>query len=334
MGDNMKKYFGYLIMIGIFLFCIIYASIPKSKEYHKNLFYMDTYITITFLESEPKKASRIMEEIENIYQEYHQLTDRYHPYEGIINLYTIYHNVDASETLTLSPKLYTLLKYGEAWYEKSNHLLDITMGNVIDIWKNYRERKNGVPTIEELQKALESKTELVLLPDYKIKNNHPNLDLGALAKGYVTNIVSDYLKENHVTSFIINAGGNVFVGEKKRGTYKIGIENPDQSGSIFKTVLGNNISVVTSGGYERNYEYNGKQYHHIIHPVTLFPTDYMKSVTVITKDSALGDALSTILFLMDVEEGMEYIKTYKEVEAIWYLNDGTIKKTEGVTQYE
>ena len=94
------------------------------------------------------------------------------------------------------------------------------------------------------------------------------------------------------------------------------------------------MSVVTSGGYARYYEYNGKRYHHIINPKTQFPPEYSKSVTVITEDSSLGDILSTILFLMPIEEGQEFISEFENVDVIWYTNENKIVTTKGIKKYE
>ena len=82
------------------------------------------------------------------------------------------------------------------------------------------------------------------------------------------------------------------------------------------------------------YEYEGKKYHHIIDPSTNFPSEYMKSVTIVADDSALADFLSTTLFLMTVEEGQEFIKNYPEVDVIWYTLDDQVISTEGIKQYE
>ena len=97
---------------------------------------------------------------------------------------------------------------------------------------------------------------------------------------------------------------------------------------MFYVVKDENISVVTSGGYERFYLYEGVLYHHIIDPKTKYPANYMKSVTVIANDSTLCDLLSTTLFLMSVEDGIEFIKEY-EVDVIWYTNNNEIIKSEG-----
>ncbi|NLL44575.1 MAG: FAD:protein FMN transferase [Mollicutes bacterium] len=334
----MQKYKGYflLLIITILLIIMIITSDKQLNEYSHNLFYMDTYINVKVYSNNKIKAKKVLNEVEKIYEKYHQLTDRYHAYDNIKNIYYINNNTDNIETITIEKELYDIIKYGIDFYEKSNGLLNINIGNVIDVWKKYRESKNGVPTYEELKSSGSiNVSDIVLLDNNQILNNHPNIDLGAIAKGYVTQIVGNYLKEQGFNKFLIYAGGNVLVGDHyKNDVYKIGIENPTKSGDIYKIVKSNNMAVVTSGGYERFYEYEGNIYHHIIDPNTLMPPNYMKSVTVITNDSALGDALSTTLFLMSIEEGKEYIKQFNNVEAIWYTNDNTIIKSDGFDKYE
>ena len=207
------------------------------------------------------------------------------------------------------------------------------MGNVIDIWKSYIESEEGIPEESELEEAKDKYIEIVL-KDGKIKNNHPNIDLGAISKGYTTKEVGKYLKSVGINKYLINAGGNVLVGDNyKDNKYKIGIEDPDDKNDIITIVTGNNIAVVTSGGYERFYEYDGKRYSHIIDPNTLYPSEYMKSVTIISKDSAQADILSTTLFLMDIEDGQEYINNLDNVEAIWYTNDNELVYSKGAKKY-
>lgn len=324
-----------IVCILLSLSIIFYIYINKEKEYSKNLFYMDTYIYIKIYEKDKNKANKVLNEIEQIYKEYHQLSDRYNKYDNIKNLYYIHNNTEENEYIKIDSRLYNMIQYGISWYDKSDGLIDISMGNVIDVWKKYRENKNGIPTTEELNTANDNKKDIILKDNNLILNNHANIDLGAISKGYVTNIVKEYLEKNKVNKYLINAGGTVVVGNNyKKTLYKIGLEDPNNNGDVYKIIKGNNISVVTSGGYERFYEYNGKKYHHIIHPKSLTSPQNMKSVSVICQDSSLGDILSTMLFLMSVEDGKEYIKTLDKVEAIWYTNDNKIITSDGVYKYE
>ena len=325
----MRKYLKYIIgIILIILSIIIYICCNnQNKIYSKNLFYMDTYINIKINSNNKEKVEEAFLEAEKLFETYHNLTDRYNSES---NLYLFNHT---NGKVNVDSRLYDLINYAYSWYFKSNGLFNINMGNVIDIWKQYRDSGNGIPTKDKLDVNIDINN-IKLLDNNTILNNGANIDLGGVTKGYVTKLVGEKFEKLGITDYIINAGGNVLVGNKKSGEYKIGIESPLKDGSIYQIVKGNNISVVTSGSYERFYEYEGKLYHHIINPNTLYPSDYMKSVTIISEDSALADILSTTLFLMPIEAGIEYLKDFDNVEAIWYSNENEIIKSEGFSKYE
>ncbi|MBR1376816.1 MAG: FAD:protein FMN transferase [Bacilli bacterium] len=332
-------------IIGILILIIISLLIYKNnevQEYSKTFFYMDTYISVKVYVPNEKKANDAFEEIDRIYRDYHNLTNKYE--ETDYGLYEL----NKEGNTTIDYRLYEMIKYGYSWYEKSDGLLNIAIGNVTDIWKKYREDETGVPTLSELNKVNIDINNVLIneinskdkVSDGVILSDGVTIDLGAISKGYTTQIVGDYLKSIGIKKYIINAGGNVLVGDYYKGNskYKIGIQNPysdtnPNAPSIFKVIRGNNIAVVTSGGYNRNYVYEGNIYGHIIDPNTRYPADNMASVTVISKSSKDADALSTILYLMDVDTGMEFVKDY-DVEVIWYLKDGTIKTTDGISKYE
>lgn len=301
-----------------------------AKVNSHNYFYMDTYINVKIYEN---VKPEIFKEIDNIYRTYHELADRYNNYDGIQNVYFIRYNNDSSETLKLDPELCKIIHLGENYREKSGNKFNINMALILDVWKDFRENGEGVPTLEELKLAKERTPKLTFTSECEILNNKPALDLGAIAKGYATEQVGAYLKKQNINKFLINAGGNILAGETSKEYYKIGLETPDATKSIYKVLKIKNKSVVTSGGYERFYEYDGVPYHHIVDYATLYPTNNFKSVTVIADNSAQADALSTTLFLLDLESGKELAKK-EQVEAIWYLNDGKIIETSGVKAYE
>lgn len=320
----------YKLLIGILCIAVLFVTgcDKEYKEYSKTYFYMDTYINVKINSENEEKASKVLDEIDAIFNEYHNLTNKYEDYEK--GLYRL--NMNGSGEI--DSKLYDIIEYGYNFYPESNKLLNIGIGNVTDIWKKYREEGNGVPSLEELKSVNIDYNNIKLDNESVTLKNGVTIDLGSLAKGYATDIVGDYLKSEGITDYIINAGGNVLVGKKySKDKYKIGIEDPTGEVSIYKIIKAENVAVVTSGGYRRSYTYNGVNYNHIIDPNTLYPANNMLSVTVITKESKEADILSTTLFLMSYEDGLEYIKDY-DVEVIWYLNDGTIKTTDGISKYE
>ena len=136
---------------------------------------------------------------------------------------------------------------------------------------------------------------------------------------------------------LFSVGGNVCaIGGHPDGTpWRIGIQNPDVDSdqAYLQKVSVQDVSVVTSGNYQRYYEVDGKRYCHIINPKTLLPADTFSSVTVITPDSGIADALSTTLFNMSLEEGMQFVKEQDQVEAMWVSEDGTIAYSDGFEAY-
>ena len=323
------------LLVVFLIIIIVFDKKNKEVEYQYHMFYMDTYIYLKIYSNNNETANKIADDVKKIFEHYNDLANKYEEIDGINNLYYINYNNSKEEYISIDEDLYKLIEYGITAYNKTNGLVDISMGNVLDIWKSYRDSGYSVPTLEELQKANTNSINDIILDNNKIKNNHPNIDLGAVAKGYTVEQVKEYFKQNKIEKYILNAGGNVIVGDKiANEKYSIGIEDPDNDQTVIKVIYGNNIAVVTSGGYQRFYEWQGKKYSHIIDPNTLYPTNYMKSVTVILSDSALGDVLSTMLFLMPVEDGVNYINSLDGVEAIWYTNDNQIITSNGIKKYE
>ena len=325
----MKKYIKYLVFVGIiltFLFIYLIDSI-RYKDYNKNIFYMDTYINVKISTNlSKKKVEKILNNVDSIYKKYHNLTN---PYDVDSDLYYINNNDSKDDILTINKDLYYIINLGLTWNNKSDGKFNINIGSIIKLWKEYRENNNGIPAEDELIKIKNSINDIILLSDYKIKNTHPSIDLGAIAKGYATEQVGKYLKENK-----IDTGGNVLVGTKKDGKYKVGIQSPLENENIFKIINVNDYAVVTSGGYERFYEYNNVKYHHIIDPDTLYPANNMLSATVIAKSSTLADILSTTIFLMDPDKAINLIDSLEDIECIIYTNDYKILTSKGFSKYE
>ena len=145
-----------------------------------------------------------------------------------------------------------------------------------------------------------------------LAKENQKIDLGGIAKGYIADKVIEFYKESNVTSAIINIGGNIKVLGKtdKNKSWDIGIYKPKKhSKDIICSILVEDLSVVTSGGYERAFMYNGDLYHHILNPCTGYPakTD-LKSITIVSEDSIKGDAFSTPLFIMGKYKACEFMK--------------------------
>ena len=279
--------------------------------------------------------------------EYHKLFDIYYEYSGISNIRTINKNAGKSP-VEVDEKLIDFLLYCKDVYVLTGGKTNIAMGSVLKLWHDCREDadddpKNArTPDIAALKEASkhcdinnlvidkENRTVYISDPDMR-------LDVGAIGKGYATERAAEMLIGRGVTSYVLNIGGNIrAIGEKVTGDgWLTGITNPDKSSeeSFIRRVVIKNISLVTSGDYERYYYVDGVKYHHVIDPVTLYPTTYFASVSIFTADSGLADALSTALFCMSYEDGLSLINSIGNVDAMWVYHNGEVKMTSGITLY-
>ena len=163
------------------------------------------------------------------------------------------------------------------------------------------------------------------------------IDLGAIAKGYIADRIKDYLTEQGVKSAIINLGGNVVcVGEKTDGKpFKIGLQKPfaDRTETVAALDI-NDLSVVSSGVYERHFIQDGVNYHHILDPHTGYPYENgLTQVTIISKLSVDGDGLSTSCFALGLENGMKLADSLDGVYAVFITEDGELHYSEGAQEF-
>ena len=327
----MKKKIAIIILILILLtLTLTLVNISTYKAYHKNYFYMDTYIDIKLNTTKNRKEmNKIFEDIDYLYKSYHELTDRYNSYNNVINIYYLNEKLPDNEEVEIDPRLSDIINLGIEYYDKTNGLLNIAAGNLTEVWKEFINTCEKLPSNEELNKNINIKDINLENNIYK-KQNNIKLDLGAIAKGYTTELVGKYLEDNNIHSYIINAGGNVKVGKAyKKEYYKVGIADPSNPSDIFIKLNINNKSVVTSGDYQRYCTMDNINYNHIINPNTKYPSNYMHSVSVVSSSSSLADIYSTYLFLLPVEEGQLIVDNTEDIEAIWYIDENNIVKSRG-----
>lgn len=339
----MKKIISLLIILCLlFGFCGCKANPQKFTDYSFD--YFDTVTTIVGFEQSEKDFKQNCAQIKTWLSEYHKLYDIYTLYDGVNNLCRI--NMSKGEAVTVEPEITQLLEFSKELYETTNGKLNIAMGSVLSIWHDYREyglknpEKASIPDQQLLEKAnehtdiskiiIDKQKSTVKLDDFEMK-----LDVGGIAKGYAAEQIAKKMEDVGISGYILNIGGNVkIVGNRTDGEkWTVGIENPNTQDSenpyIEQLKLDNNMSLVTSGSYQRFYTVGDVSYHHIINPDTLYPAKNFKSVSVLCQDSGLADALSTALFCMTYEDGKKLIETTDNVYVMWVLENGEKLYSEG-----
>ncbi len=319
------------IMLSVIVLLSVSACRSKTKKYTDYSFdYFDTVTTIVGYEKNEENFKKNCEQIKSLLSEYHKLYDIYNSYEGINNLCT----VNLHKEVFVDSKIIDLLKFSKEMYQKTNGKLNIAMGSVLKIWHDYREEGKNLPSEDILKNANEHTD----IENLRINGNtvfladsEMFLDVGAVAKGYTAQKISLWMRENGLDGYVLNIGGNVCaIGSKQGKKWEVGIENPDDTTNFAEILhLDGQMSLVTSGSYQRFYTVDGKNYHHIIDPKTLMPANYFKSVSVLCDDSALADALSTALFCMSYEDGISLLKNFKNINVLWITNDSQKLFTEG-----
>lgn len=328
-NKSLKKLLIVILLLVLVSLILLFIDKSSYKDYTRSYFYFDTYINVKVntVKTE-KEMNDIFNDIDYLYDSYHKLTDAFDSYDGIVNVYYLNNNLNNNENIEIDTRLANIIKTGIDFYDITDGLFNVAAGNLTIKWKEFIDSCDKLPNMEELN-VNTNINDIKLDGNNYSKSNDIKLDLGGIAKGYVTELVGRYLEENDIYSYIINAGGNVMVGKAyNKDTFLVGITNPDNKDDMFTKVKVNNLSIVTSGSYQRYCTLDGINYNHIINPITKYPSNYMKSVTVVSKSSMMADIYSTYLFLLPVEDGLKIVNNTPDIEAIWYIDKDNIVRSD------
>lgn len=259
---------------------------------------------------------------------YHRLFDIYNEYEGIINLATL--NRTAGEgKMTVDPEICELLSFAKRMHGLTGGKVNVAMGSVLSLWHDARTEGTSLPDADALLAAAEhTDIENVVIDTaastVEILDRKTQIDVGAVAKGYASEKICEFIKSQGLSGYAIDIGGNLcVVGTKPDGSGVIsGILSP--SGAAVNPIPLANSALVTSGVYQRFYTVGGIDYHHIINPDTLMPDGRYWSLTVHTASGAVADALSTAFFNMSEDEIRAALPSFSGTEVTVIYPDGSI----------
>lgn len=328
----MRKLMRVLITILILTAALSGCNTKKNAPVKGSQFLLDTIIEITLYDEE-NLAKALLDQL---FQEIQNSENKYSRHIEGSEVSMV--NCNLGTPVAVSEDTLDLVQKSLYFSSLSNGLFDVSIGPLVDLWDISGE-KPRVPPQSEINAALDKIDYHKVKVDKEkgtilIPGSGMSLDVGAIAKGYITDNLVRILRDKGISSALLNLGGNLYLlGSKTDGTaWNVGIRNPyGLQGDYIGLVSVKDTSVVTSGIYERYFDENGKRYHHILNPKTGWPEENnLASVAIVCPSSATADGLSTTVFLLGLEKGMELIESQEDTEAILVTKDKKIYLSSGI----
>jgi thiamine biosynthesis lipoprotein len=308
-----------LIALILSFIMILALAACDARPLVKSDFLLDTFVTITIYGGN----SIILEESMALCRGYDDIFNRHNPKSELSRI-----NASGGEEVKISPEMAEVIAAALEICEISDGAYDITIAPVLDLW-DFKSGGAIIPPQDKIDETLKlvDYRNVILKGEAITLLGGASIDLGSIAKGFIADKIGEFLRWKGVKSAIINLGGDVLtVGGRPDGNpFHIGIQKPFSPGEMAETVMARDLTVISSGSYERYFELDGVLYHHIIDAKTGYPamTDLL-SVTVLSKSAALGDALSTYLFLLGFEGAKEEIEKFSGVSAVFIVTNGAV----------
>lgn len=330
------------ICIGILILTEGSRYFVQNQKCQKQLFAMDTYMEFTAYGKNSEKA------VDAAIEEVQKLDAMLSAENSKSEVYAL----NEQGNLQATDDLAELILRGKEIYQETDGLFDDTIYPVMKLW-GFPTGNYHVPTAAEVQKKLAlvdgNKVEIQTRDsdekgrDSKEKTKFVTLgadqqiDFGGIAKGYTGQKLAELFQEYGVSSALVSLGGNIqAIGTKPDGSsWKVGIRDPKGGQQDYIGVLFvENQAVVTSGGYERYFEEDGKTYIHIINPRTGYPADGdLLSVTIVSRDGTLADGMSTAFYIMGYEKACQFWRQHREeFNVILVTDDGKIHISENLKE--
>lgn len=236
----------------------------------------------------------------------------------------------------ITPDIARVVELALGISEETQGAFDISFKPLGKVW-NVKKRKVP-PAEEDIEKALALVDYRDVVLDKKnmtlfLKRKGMSIGLGGVAKGYAAGKAGDVLKKAGLKDFVVDAGGDLFFSGSKGGEpWTSGIKDPE-GGLFLKFRVKRECAVVTSGGYENFFIYEGRKYHHIIDTGTGYPAEGPESITVFAEDPASADAYATSFFVLGYEKSLEIVRNVKGAGFIMVDRDGSVLKSPGIEKY-
>lgn len=310
------------LLISACVFLLLFSSC-SGKQYVENELLLSTICTITTFDA---RAHEVSLEAFDLIAHYEKVFSRY---DEESELYGVNKNA-YDHPVVVSDELFDILASARDYTEATEGAFNYAIGPLVSLW-GIGTADARIPSDEEIASVLgmldwndiildESERSVSFLTEGM------EIDLGGIAKGWISRAVASFLEERGVEKAIVNLGGNVYVvGSKAAGEdWTIGLQDPSSDrGGYFTTVRVSDCAVVTSGAYERFIEdEDGKRYSHILSSATGRPVETdLSSVSIISPDAAKADAYATACFALGLEKAEELCRA-GNLEAVFLTSDG------------
>lgn len=326
-----KLSWAFLIILAFILTgCFKQDKLQKVK---KTDFAMGTIIQITVLDS-TEKAAR--DAIDLAMQEIDRVGNLFYKGNPESPIYKFNHR--QKDKITMPLEVLSLINRSLQISRATKGCFDMTIEPLLPYYKF-----NGDSSHPPVKKTIDSVKQYVNYKNIKVdlksrtitaRNKHIRLATGGNAKGYAVDCAIHILDSLRVCGALVNAGGDLRVLPREDGKkWTVGIQDPRQPNQTFNIIALDSGAVTTSGDYEQYFMYKGQRYHHIINPKTGHPAQASRSTTVIAPTAELADALTTGLFILGYEKGLEALNQFPTCEAFWIDSAGTHHKSPGFDRY-
>lgn len=308
------------LIIMLLLLPLLLTACAEAEPIERSLFAMDTYMTVRLWGDEAAA-----DEICSLIFKLDAALDADDAESELGRL-------NKSDSLIVSERTAELLSLSVQYARQTDGAFDPTVRPYIRAWQ---EAVDAPPSREHLASLLPLVgTEHISLDGCTVSlSTGTELDLGGIAKGYTSQACIEALSARGVTCAVVSLGGNVqTLGSKPDGSqWAVGIADPNNPEEALAVVrFGGSIALVTSGDYQRSYEFGGVKYHHILDPRTGCPVDHsLSSVTILAQNGSMADAFSTALFVMGLDDAVDFWRTRDDFEAVFVLKDGSVLATQG-----
>jgi len=301
-----------------FLFLLFSLSVFAQENYKRTLILMGSRFEITVVATTEKTGNQYLDSAINEISRIEKLISSWDPNSQT----SLINNNAGIKPVKVDIELFDLIERSLAISKLTNGAFDISYASMDRIWK-FDGSMTAMPSENDISSSIKKVGYQNIIIDKEkqtvfLKLKGMKIGFGAIGKGYAADKAKEILVEKGVKAGIINASGDLNAwGKQANGKdWMVAITNPLNKEKAFSWLPVNNAAVVTSGNYEKFVKFNDVRYSHIIDPRTGYPSTGIISVTIFTINAEFADAISTSIFVMGVDTGLDFINQLKGVECI------------------